>query len=188
MRKIREVLRYRYSAKLSLEATARALKISKGVVAKYIKLATIAGISWPIPEELNDRDLERLLLRQGPYKEPTYAEPDHAQTHQELKKKGVTLLLLWEEYQQTVGVRAYQYTAFCLHYRAWAATLKLSMRQVHRAGEKLFADYAGPKVPVIDASTGEIKWASIFVACLGASSYTFACATPGQTQTDWFAI
>lgn len=187
MRKIRDVLRYRYSAKLSLEATARALKISKGVVAKYIKLATSAGISWPIPEELNDRDLERLLLRQGPYKEPTYAEPDHAQTHQELKKKGVTLLLLWEEYQQTVGVRAYQYTAFCIHYRAWAATLKLSMRQVHRAGEKLFADYAGPMVPVIDASTGEITWASIFVACLGASSYTFACATPSQTQTDWLA-
>jgi hypothetical protein len=87
MRKIRDVLRYRYSAELSLEATARALKISKGVVAKYIKLATIAGISWPTPEELNDRDLERLLLRQGPYKEPTYAEPDHAQTHQELKKE-----------------------------------------------------------------------------------------------------
>jgi transposase len=185
MRKIRDVLRYRYSAELSLEATARALKISKGVVAKYIKLATIAGISWPIPDELDDGDLERLLLRQSPYKEPTYAEPDHAHTHQELKKKGVTLLLLWEEYQQTVGERAYQYTAFCIHYRAWAATLKISMRQVHRAGEKLFADYAGPTVPIIDASTGEITPVSIFVACLGASNYTFACATPGQTQADW---
>ena len=91
MRKIRDVLRYRYSAELSLEATARALKISKGVVAKYIKLATIAGISWPIPDELDDGDLERLLLRQSPYKEPTYAEPDHAHTHQELKKKGVPI-------------------------------------------------------------------------------------------------
>jgi transposase len=185
MRKIRDVLRYRYSAELSLEATARALKISKGVVAKYLKLATIAGISWPIPDGLDDGDLERLLLRQSPYKEPTYAEPDHAHTHQELKKKGVTLLLLWEEYQQTVGERAYQYTAFCIHYRAWAATLKISMRQVHRAGEKLFADYAGPTVPIIDASTGEITPASIFVACLGASNYTFACVTPGQTQADW---
>ena len=114
-----------------------------------------------------------------------YAEPDHAHTHQELKKKGVTLLLLWEEYQETVGERAYQYTAFCIHYRAWAATLKISMRQVHRAGEKLFADYAGPTVQIIDASTGEITSASIFVACLGASNYTFACATPGQTQADW---
>ena len=84
-----------------------------------------------------------------------------------------------------MGDRAYQYTAFCVHYRAWAATLKVSMRQVHRAGEKLFADYAGPTVPVIDASTGEITPVSIFVASLGASSYTFACATLGQTQADW---
>ena len=84
-----------------------------------------------------------------------------------------------------MGDRAYQYTAFCVHYRAWAATLKVSMRQVHRAGEKLFADYAGPTVPVIDASTGEITPVSIFVASLGASSYTFAFATPGQTQPDW---
>jgi transposase len=163
MRKIRDVLRYRYSAELSLEATARALKISKGVVAKYIKLASIAGISWPIPDELDDCDLERLLLRQGPYKEPTFEEPDHAKTHQELKKKGVTLILLWEESQQTVGDRAYQYTAFCVHYRAWDATLKVSMRQVHRAGEKLFADYAGPTVPVIDASTGEITPVRFFL-------------------------
>lgn len=185
MRKIRDVLRYRFSAKLSLEATARALKISKGVVAKYIKLANAAGISWPIPEDLDDRALERLLMRQGPCKEPTFAEPDHAHTHQELKKKGVTLMLLWEEYQQTVGERAYQYTAFCIHYRAWAAKLKISMRQVHRAGEKLFADYAGPTVPTIDTQTGEVSPVSIFVASLGASSYTFACATPGQTQEDW---
>ena len=115
MRKIRDVLRYRHSARLSLEVTARALSLSKGVVAKYLKLATAAGISWPIPDDLDDRELERLLLRQAPYKEPTYAEPDHAHTHQELKKKGVTLLLLWEEYQQTVGERAYQYTAFSIH-------------------------------------------------------------------------
>ena len=87
--------------------------------------------------------------------------------------------------KETVGERAYQYTAFCIHYRAWAATLKISMRQVHRTGEKLFTDYAGPTVQIIDASTGEITSASIFVACLGASNYTFACATPGQTQADW---
>ena len=185
MRKIRDVLRYRHSARLSLEVTARALSLSKGVVAKYLKLATAAGISWPIPDDLDDRELERLLLRQAPYKEPTYAEPDHAHTHQELKKKGVTLLLLWEEYQQATGERAYQYTAFSIHYRDWVAKLKLSMRQVHRAGEKLFADYAGPTGPVIEAATGEVTHASIFVAVLGASSYTFACATPAQTQTDW---
>ncbi len=185
MRKIRDVLRYRHSAGLSLDATARALNISKGVVAKYIRLAGAAGLSWPLPDELDDSGLEKLLYRQVAARDPTYAEPDYALVHQELKKKGVTLTLLWEEYLQTVGGRGYQYTAFCTRYKDWTGQLKRSMRQIHRAGEKLFADYAGPTVPIIDATTGEIRPASIFVAVLGASSYTFACATPGQTQNDW---
>lgn len=185
MRKIRDVLRYRHSAGLSLEAIARALKISKGVVAKYLRLASAVGVTWPIPEALDDAGLEKLLYRQGAAREATFAEPDYALVHQELKKKGVTLTLLWEEYRQAVGERGYQYTAFCTRYRDWAGQLKHSMRQIHRAGEKLFADYAGPTVPIVDAHTGEIRPASIFVAVLGASSYTFACATPGQTQADW---
>jgi len=185
MRKIRDVLRYRHSAGLSLEAIAGALNISKGVVAKYLRLATVAGLTWPIPDALDDAALEKLLYRQSAAREPTFAEPDYALVHQELKKKGVTLTLLWEEYRQAVGDRGYQYTAFCTRYRDWAGKLKRSMRQIHRAGEKLFADYAGPTVPIVDASTGEICPASIFVAVLGASSYTFACATPGQTQADW---
>ena len=185
MRKIRDVLRYRHSAGLSLEAIARALKISKGVVSKYLRLASDAGLGWPLPDDLNDADLERLLYRQVAAREPTFVEPDYAWVHQELKKKGVTLTLLWEEYRQSVGERGYQYTAFCTRYRDWAGQLKRSMRQTHRAGEKLFADYAGPTVPIIDAVTGEIRPASLFVAVLGASSYTFACATAGQTQVDW---
>ena len=185
MRKIRDVLRYRHSAGLSLEAIAWALKISKGVVAKYVRLAEVAGLSWPIPEALDDSGLEKLLFRQAVAREPTFAEPDYAVVHQELKKKGVTLTLLWEEYLQAVGDRGFQYTAFCTRYRDWAGKLKCSMRQVHRAGEKLFCDYAGPTVPIIDAHSGEIRSASVFVAVLGASSYTFACATPGQTQVDW---
>ena len=185
MRKIRDVLRYRHSAGLSLEAIAGALNISKGVVAKYLRLATVAGLTWPIPDALDDAALEKLLYRQSAAREPTFAEPDYALVHQELKKKGVTLTLLWEEYRQAVGDWGYQYTAFCTRYRDWAGKLKRSMRQIHRAGEKLFADYAGPTVPIVDASTGEICPASIFVAVLGASSYTFACATPGQTQADW---
>ena len=185
MRKIRDVLRYRHSTGLSLEAIARALKISKGVVSKYLRLASDAGLGWPLPDDLNDADLERLLYRQVAAREPTFVEPDYAWVHQELKKKGVTLTLLWEEYRQSVGERGYQYTAFCTRYRDWAGQLKRSMRQTHRAGEKLFADYAGPTVPIVDAATGEIRPASIFVAVLGASSYTFACATAGQTQVDW---
>ena len=187
MRKIRDVLRYRHSTGLSLEAIARALNISKGVVAKYLRLAADAGLGWPLPEDLDDSALERRLYQQPSARAPTFAEPNYAEVHQELKRKGVTLILLWEEYRQTVGEASFQYTAFCTHYRVWAGKLKRSMRQVHRAGEKLFADYAGPTVPIIDAHTGEIRPASIFVAVLGASSYTFACATSGQTQADWLS-
>lgn len=187
MRKIRDVLRYRYSTGLSLEAIARALSISKGVVVKYLKLAADAGLGWPLPDELDDGALERRLYSQPAARASAFVEPDHATIHQELKRKGVTLTLLWEEYRQAAGDTAYQYTAFCTRYKAWAGKLKRSMRQIHRAGEKLFADYAGPTVPIIDAETGELKPASIFVAVLGASSYTFACATPGQTQADWLA-
>ena len=185
MRKIRDVLRYRHSTHLSLEAIARALNISKGVVAKYLRLAVAAGLTWPLPDDLDDSGLEKLLYRQASAREATFAEPDYARVHQELKKKGVTLTLLWEEYLQTFGERGFQYTAFCTRYRDWAGKLKRSMRQIHRVGEKLFADYAGPTVPIVDSATGEIRPASIFVAVLGASNYTFACATPSQTQNDW---
>ena len=159
-----------------MEAIARALSISKGVVAKYLRLASDASVGWPLPEDLDDSALERRLYQQPSARAPTFAEPNYAEVHQELKRKGVTLILLWEEYQRTAGEASFQYTAFCTHYRIWAGKLKRSMRQVHRAGST---------VPIIDARTGEIRPASIFVAVLGASSYTFACATAGQTQVDW---
>jgi transposase len=104
-------------------------------------------------------------------------EPDYARVHQDLKRAGVTLQLLWEEYQRRradAGEPAYKYTSFCIKYRAWAAALKRSMRQSHIAGERLFGDYACQTVPVIDAATGEIRRAQIFVAVLGASNYTYA--------------
>jgi transposase len=185
MRKIRDVLRYRYSTDLSLEAIARALNISKGAVVKYLQLATKAELVWPLPADLDDAALERRLYPQPSTRASAFTEPDYARVHQELKRKGMTLSLLWEEYQLGAGATAFRYTAFCTHYKAWTGNLKRSMRQIHRAGEKLFADYAGPTMPIIDARTGEISPASIFVAVLGASSYTFACATGGQTQADW---
>ena len=187
MRKIRDVLRYRHSTGLSLEAIARALNLSKGVVAKYLRLAGLAGLGWPLPEDLDDVALEKRLYQQPSSRVATFAEPDYAKIHQELKRKGVTLLLLWEEYQASQGDRAFQYTAFCTHYHAWRGMLKRSMRQIHRAGEKLFADYAGPTMAIIDADSGEVGQASIFVAVLGASSYTFACATAAQKQADWLS-
>ena len=167
MRKIRDVLRYRHCTDLSLEAIARALNISKGVVAKYLKLAADAGLGWPLPADLDDGALERRLYSQPSARASAFSEPDYARVHQELKRKGVTLTLLWEEYRATVGDAAFQYTAFCTRYKAWAGKLKRSMRQTHRAGEKLFADYAGPTMPIIDADTGEIRPASIFVVVIG---------------------
>jgi transposase len=187
MRKIRDVLRYRHNTELSLDAIARALNVSRGVLAKYVKLAGEAKLGWPLPDELDDAALEKRLFQQPAARAPTFTEPDYAHVHQELKRKAVTLILLWEEYRQDVGDTAYQYTAFCTRDRAWTGKLKRSMRQSHRAGEKLFAHYACPSVPITDAATGEIRPASIFVAVLGASSYTFACASAGQTQADWLA-
>ena len=187
MRKIRDVLRYRHSTDLSLDAIARALNLSKGVVAKYLKLATAVGLGWPLPDDLDDAALERRLYQQSAARTSAFTEPDYANVHQELKRKGVTLILLWEEYRAATGDAAYRYTAFCTRYRSWAQKLKRSMRQIHRGGEKLFVDYAGPMMPIIDADSGEIRPASIFVAVLGASSYTYACATPGQTQADWLS-
>ena len=110
--------------------------------------------------------------------------PDFADVHIELKRAGVTLQLLWEEYAKDNPL-AFKYTSFCVKYREWAMGLKCSMRQIHIAGEKLFVDYAGQTVPLIDAVTGEITKAQIFVASFGASNYTFACATARQTTADW---
>jgi len=119
------------------------------------------------------------------YRHPRgHLEPDFAWIHQELKRPGVTLQLLWEEYVQANPL-AYKYTSFCVKYREWAQRLKRSMRQVHVAGEKMFADYAGQTVAIVDASTGEIRAAQIFVAVLGASNLTYASATETQTGADW---
>ena len=187
MRKIRDVLHYRQTTDLSLQAIARALGLSKGVVAKYLGAISAAGLDLTQALALTDTELERLIYRDPPKRESTFVEPDCAHIHQELKRKGVTLQLLWEEYSQEAGDLALKYTAFCNRYRLWSAHLNLSMRQVHRAGEKLFADYSGDTTPLIDRATGEITQAQIFVATLGASNYTYACATKGQTKADWLS-
>jgi transposase len=187
MRKIREILRLRFESNLSHEKIARALHLSKGVVNKYLALWRIAGMEWPLPPELDDTALEaKLFGKPGrPQTTTQFTVPDFARVHQELKKKGVTLQLLWEEYWQDYPGVAFRYTAFCNHYRAWALSLKRSMRQVYRAGEKLFVDFAGPTIPVIMAATGEIRRAHLFVAALGASNYTYAEATWTETKADW---
>lgn len=187
MHKIKELLRLKYDCALSHEQIARALSISKGVVAKYVKATVASGRTWEELSAADEAELRRVLGlgTRGRGASLGYAVPDLAAVHQELKRKHVTLALLWEEYVQAADGPAYQYSRFCDLYRAFARRLKRSMRQVHRAGEKLFIDYAGDTVPIIDAATGQISRAQIFVAVLGASSYTFACATATQSQADW---
>src|SRR5262245_33948286 len=186
MRKLKELLRLKYEAGLSQRQIASALHLSLGVVNKYINAAQATGLSWPLPEELSESQLKRKLFPpNSPQSEPVYAQPDFAALHQELKQKGVTRQLLWEEYVESNPDNHYQYPQSCFHYRQWRARLKLSMRQTHRAGEKMFIDYAGPTVPIINALTGEIEEAQVFIAVLGASNYTYAEATYSQQLHDW---
>jgi transposase len=180
MRKIKDVLRLKLDAKLSHEQIAGALGISKGVVTKYVGLAAAVGLDWPTVQDSDEMTLERRLLV-APQKPRNHVQPDYGRLHQELRRKGMTLMLLWEEYRAEHADRqTYAYSQFCDNYRRFARQLKRSMRQIHRAGEKLFIDYAGPTIALTDGSR-----AHIFVAAMGASSYTFACATPRETMADW---
>lgn len=182
MRKINEVLRLKYDARLSHEKIARAVGLSKGAVAKYLSLAAAQGIGWPTG--LGEAALEAGLFPSAPAPSERVL-PDFPAMHTELKRKGVTLQLLWSEYVAAVGDGAYRYSQYCQRYRAWRGRQRRSMRQVHVAGEKTFFDYAGQTVPVIDPATGEIRPAQVFVAVLGASSYTYAEATWTQSLPDW---
>lgn len=188
MRQIRQALRLHFEAGLSYAQVVRAIGIGKGTVGKFVLFARAAGVDWAVAQTLSDGELEARLYRPAVPRSSRQLEPDHAWIHQELKRPSVTLQLLWEEYQRRQiegGEPAYKYTSFCVKYRAWAAGLKRSMRQIHPAGERLFVDYAGQTVPLVDATTGEIRRAQIFVAVLGASNHTYACATATQTSADW---
>ena len=186
MSHIIEILRLKYEARLSHEKIARAVGLSKGAVGKYVSMATAVGITeWPLPDGTDERALEKRLFPPRSKPSSRYVEPDWFEVHQELKRKGVTLLRLWAEHEGRVGDRAHRYTQCSQRYRAWKQKQKRSMRQHHRAGEKVFIDHCGPTVAVIDQRTGEIRQAQIFVAVLGASSYTFAEATWTQGLEDW---
>lgn len=180
IRMIKDILRLKYQGGLSHERIARSLSISKGAVAKYLSLASAAGLDWASTVELDEALLERRLMGGGAAFSRV-VEPDYARVHIELRRKGVTLMLLWAEYRAAYeGQRTWAYTQFCGHYKAFAKTLKRSMRQQRRAGEKLFIDDAGPTLELADGSR-----AQVFVAAMGASSYTFACATADQSMRSW---
>ena len=185
MRKIRETLRLHFDCGLGQRPIARCLDISRTTVGDYLRRAEAAGLGWPLPATLTDQQLYHQLFPPIiPVSATGRTVPDCASLHTELKRKGVTLMLLWEEYLAE-HPQGYRYSHFCELYRQWARKLKLSMRQIHKAGEKLFVDYAGHTLPIINAHTGEISEAQIFVAVLGASSYTFAEATLSQNLPDW---
>ena len=185
MRQVYEVLRLKWGQGLSERKIAQSLGISRPAVAEYVRRAQAAGLSWPLPATCDAGALERLLFPSVPARSPaTHVVPDWATVHHELKRKGVTLFLLWQEYKAATP-DGLQYSWFCQTYRAWASKLDLVMRQTHRAGEKLFVDYAGQGIPVVNRHSGEVHEAVIFVAVLGASSYTYAEATWTQSLPDW---
>ncbi len=185
MRKIREVLRLRCEVGLSVRQVASSVQMARSSVGEYERRLAAAGLSWPLPEGLSDTELERRLFPPPPpVPSTTRPVPDWATVHQELRRPGVTLMLLWEEYR-AAHPQGFAYSWFCEHYGEWAGKLDLAMRQRHRAGEKLFVDYAGQTVEVVDRATGEVRTAQVFVAVLGASNYTYAEATWTQALPDW---
>jgi len=185
MRQVREVLRLKHAAKLSERQIAAALRISRSTVAEYVRRAAVVGITWPVPTELDDATLEaRLFSPPFAVRETPRPQPDWARLHAELRRPGVTLLLLWEEYRAGEP-DGYGYSRFCDRYREWRGGISPTMRQTHPAGERLFVDYAGQTVPVADLLTGEVRKAQIFVAALGASNYTYIEARWTQGLADW---
>jgi len=185
MRKIKEVLRLKWQNGCRNKQIATSCNIARSTVREYLRRAQEAGLSWPVDPNLDDTALENLLF---PVREAgTIFErqmPSMEYLFGELKRKGVTLQLLWYEYKQS-NPDGYQYSQFCNLYRQWIKKLDVTLRQEHRAGEKLFIDYAGQTVSIVDRKTGEITEAQIFIAALGASNYTFAEASLSQDLPSW---
>ena len=185
MRRLRELLRLKYEAGLSHRAVAGACAMGLGTVTTYLQRAAAAGLQWPLPDDLDDAALEaRLFVRPAVPPARDRVVPEWPQLHQELKKPGVTLSLLWVEYRAQ-HPSGYAYSQFCDRYRRWARALKPSMRQVHRAGEKLFVDFSGPRPHLVDATTGEEFAVELFVGVLGASGLIYAEATRRQDLPSW---
>jgi transposase len=185
MRQVHEVLRLKWVVGRSERKIAQSLGLSRPTVAAYVRRAQAAGLSWPLPDGLDEATLEQRLFPPLSVRgASTPLVPDWSQMHHELKRKGVTWLLLWQEYK-AAQPEGFQYSRFCQLYRAWASKLDLVMRQDHRAGEKLFVDYAGQGIPIVNRHSGEVHEAALFIAVLGASNYTYAEVTWTQRLPDW---
>lgn len=187
MRKTKEILRLYFGLKMSRRQIAQSCSVSRSTVADYILRAEAAGIGWPLPDGMDDAFLDAKLFASQEVWTSEKAIPQMEEIHKELRKKGVTLQLLWVEYKQN-NPDGYQYSRFCELYGKWVETLDLSLRQEYRAGEKMFVDFAGQGIPITDPATGEIKDAEIFVAILGASNYTYAEAVESQDLQSWIDL
>jgi len=184
MRKIIEVLRLHSEHQRSIRQIAKSCSVSHSTVREYLQRAREAGLTWPLDPGLDNTALEAVLFPDRSLPADRRGMPPMEYLYKEMKRKGVTLQLLWYEYRQA-NPQGYQYSQFCHHYRQWTRKLDVTLRQEHRAGEKLFVDYAGQTIPIVDPSTGEILQAQVFIAALGASNYTFAEASLAQDLPSW---
>lgn len=185
MRQVREILRLHFEAKLKDRQIAKICSVGKGTVRRYLKRIAAAGLSWPLPADLDEATLERRMFPPPPMAPEGRPIPDFNAVHKELKsRKNVTLQLLWEEYREAYP-DGYNYSWYCELFRHWSGKLDIVLRQEHRAGEKTFVGHAGQTVPVTDPKTGDIREVYVFVAVLGASSYAYAEATWTRDLWDW---
>lgn len=184
MRKTREILRLAWGQRLPGRQVARSCHVSPSTVSGALSRATVAGLSWPLPDDLDDDALEALLYP-GPKARTGRAQPDYKETYREMKRKGVTLRLLWQEYRERHPDDGFGYSCFCEGYRRWRKKLDTTMRQEHRAGEKVFVDYAGQTIGITDRDTGEVTEMQVFVATLGASNFTYVEVHRAQDLHSW---
>lgn len=162
MRMIREVLRLKFDCGLSDRQIAKTASIARSTIGDYVRRFQEAGLVWPLPDAVKDVELEACLFPSPPsIPRPQRPAPDWPWVHAELRRKGVTLFLLWQEYK-AAHPDGFQYSWFCDSYQTWRRRRDLVMRQTHRAGEKLFVDFCGQTVPITDPNTGEIRSAQIF--------------------------
>jgi transposase len=187
MRKLREILRLRLEVGLSARAIARSCRLSVSTVSGYLGRISVAKLTWPLPAELDDdQALTRLLFPTEGQPVRTRPEPDWAAIHRELHRPHVTKLLVWQEYREHEPA-GYQYSQFCARYAAWARTLPLTLRQLHRAGAKGFVDFSGDGLPIRDPATGTTTTAVLFVCVLGASNFTYVEPVLHQDLATWIA-
>ena len=188
MRHIKEILRLKHQKQLSVREIARSCGLPASTVGDYLKRARAASLGWPLPEQLTEQELLDKLMDSGEQAAPKPPSaqplPEWSEIHHQMRRKAMTLQLLWQEYRQ-VHPEGYGYSRFCQLYRRWASRVDPVLRQHHEPGEKMFVDWAGQKVPIHDSRDGSISQASLFIAVLGASNKTFVEAFANEQSPSW---